>query len=279
MSTIRPSRCCASACCCPATCRSRAALAELRLLRRQGGEALSGLQRPGADRHRRQAHDRGPQRPGGVAPEAAQDQSGAPHGALARRPRKQIRAGQHPRGPDRGGRQRPHRVAARRRGRQDRPADADPQLGHPRAQLQRGVAPAADRDREGPDPQGPGDGAARPERARQIQHRCLRRRRQEARSRPRSTGARQPPRASPTSSSRAPTTRWASSRSTSTTAHSVYMHDTPSQSLFGRNFRAASSGCVRVHGHRAAGRLAAGRPGLEARARHADEGDAASAST
>lgn len=29
-------------------------------------------------------------------------------------------------------------------------------------------------------------------------------------------------------------------------AHSVYMHDTPSQSLFGRNFRAASSGCVRV---------------------------------
>ena len=31
-------------------------------------------------------------------------------------------------------------------------------------------------------------------------------------------------------------------------AHSVYMHDTPWQSLFGRNFRAASSGCVRVHG-------------------------------
>lgn len=30
--------------------------------------------------------------------------------------------------------------------------------------------------------------------------------------------------------------------------HSVYMHDTPGQSLFGRNFRAASSGCVRVHG-------------------------------
>jgi murein L,D-transpeptidase YcbB/YkuD len=28
--------------------------------------------------------------------------------------------------------------------------------------------------------------------------------------------------------------------------HSVYMHDTPSGSLFGRNFRAASSGCVRV---------------------------------
>jgi murein L,D-transpeptidase YcbB/YkuD len=26
------------------------------------------------------------------------------------------------------------------------------------------------------------------------------------------------------------------------------MHDTPSQSLFGRNFRAASSGCVRVSG-------------------------------
>ena len=31
-------------------------------------------------------------------------------------------------------------------------------------------------------------------------------------------------------------------------SHSVYMHDTPSQSLFGRNFRAASSGCVRVQG-------------------------------
>ena len=29
---------------------------------------------------------------------------------------------------------------------------------------------------------------------------------------------------------------------------SVYMHDTPSETLFGRNFRAASSGCVRVAG-------------------------------
>jgi len=29
--------------------------------------------------------------------------------------------------------------------------------------------------------------------------------------------------------------------------NSVYMHDTPSESLFGRNVRAASSGCVRVH--------------------------------
>jgi murein L,D-transpeptidase YcbB/YkuD len=29
-------------------------------------------------------------------------------------------------------------------------------------------------------------------------------------------------------------------------AHSVYLHDTPSERLFGRNFRAASSGCVRV---------------------------------
>ncbi len=28
--------------------------------------------------------------------------------------------------------------------------------------------------------------------------------------------------------------------------HSVYMHDTPSKSLFGRNFRAHSSGCIRV---------------------------------
>jgi murein L,D-transpeptidase YcbB/YkuD len=31
-------------------------------------------------------------------------------------------------------------------------------------------------------------------------------------------------------------------------AHSVYMHDSPSQSLFGRNFRVASSGCVRISG-------------------------------
>jgi murein L,D-transpeptidase YcbB/YkuD len=31
-------------------------------------------------------------------------------------------------------------------------------------------------------------------------------------------------------------------------AQSVYMHDTPSENLFGRNFRAASSGCVRVQG-------------------------------
>jgi murein L,D-transpeptidase YcbB/YkuD len=30
--------------------------------------------------------------------------------------------------------------------------------------------------------------------------------------------------------------------------YSVYMHDSPSQSLFGRNFRAASSGCVRIQG-------------------------------
>jgi murein L,D-transpeptidase YcbB/YkuD len=29
--------------------------------------------------------------------------------------------------------------------------------------------------------------------------------------------------------------------------HSVYMHDTPKPSLFGRSFRAASSGCVRVY--------------------------------
>jgi L,D-transpeptidase YcbB len=30
-------------------------------------------------------------------------------------------------------------------------------------------------------------------------------------------------------------------------AHSVYMHDTPSETIFGRNFRSASSGCIRVH--------------------------------
>ncbi|MFZ4807828.1 MAG: L,D-transpeptidase family protein [Hyphomicrobiaceae bacterium] len=31
-------------------------------------------------------------------------------------------------------------------------------------------------------------------------------------------------------------------------SHSVYLHDTPSETIFGRNFRAASSGCVRVQG-------------------------------
>lgn len=31
-------------------------------------------------------------------------------------------------------------------------------------------------------------------------------------------------------------------------SHSVYMHDTPKNSIFGRNFRADSSGCVRVAG-------------------------------
>jgi L,D-transpeptidase catalytic domain len=31
-------------------------------------------------------------------------------------------------------------------------------------------------------------------------------------------------------------------------SHSVYLHDPPSRSLFGRNFRAARSGCARVHG-------------------------------
>lgn len=30
-------------------------------------------------------------------------------------------------------------------------------------------------------------------------------------------------------------------------SHSVYLHDTPSDRIFGRNFRSASSGCVRVH--------------------------------
>ncbi|MEO1206625.1 MAG: L,D-transpeptidase family protein [Pseudomonadota bacterium] len=29
-------------------------------------------------------------------------------------------------------------------------------------------------------------------------------------------------------------------------AHAVYLHDTPSDTIFGRNFRAASSGCIRV---------------------------------
>ena len=56
-------------------------------------------------------------------------------------------------------------------------------------------------------------------------------------------------------------------------AHSVYMHDTPGQSLFGRNFRAASSGCVRIHGIEKSGSMGGIRPGLAARARPADQGE------
>ena len=59
-------------------------VAELRLLRRKGGEALSGLQRPGADGHRRQAHDCGAERAGGLAAQAAQDQPDAPDRAAAK---------------------------------------------------------------------------------------------------------------------------------------------------------------------------------------------------
>lgn len=45
-------------------------------------------------------------------------------------------------------------------------------------------------------------------------------------------------------------------------AESVYMHDTPSERIFGRNYRSASSGCIRVHNieHLAAWILA-GQPG------------------
>lgn len=45
-------------------------------------------------------------------------------------------------------------------------------------------------------------------------------------------------------------------------SHSVYMHDTPSDRIFGRNFRSASSGCVRVHNiDSLAAWLLAGQPG------------------
>ncbi len=45
-------------------------------------------------------------------------------------------------------------------------------------------------------------------------------------------------------------------------SYSVYMHDTPSETIFGRNFRAASSGCIRVHNiERLAAWLLAGNQG------------------
>jgi murein L,D-transpeptidase YcbB/YkuD len=48
-------------------------------------------------------------------------------------------------------------------------------------------------------------------------------------------------------------------------SHSVYMHDTPSESMFGRNFRAASSGCIRVANiETLAAWLLAGTPGWSA---------------
>ena len=110
-----------------------------------------------------------------------------------------------------------------------------------------GVAPAADGDREGPDPQGPGHGAPQSKRARQIHIDAYG-----------GDGKKLDPNK----------INWSSPATKNLTykqqpgpenplgfvkinfhnAHSVYMHDTPSQSLFGRNFRAASSGCVRVQG-------------------------------
>jgi murein L,D-transpeptidase YcbB/YkuD len=48
-------------------------------------------------------------------------------------------------------------------------------------------------------------------------------------------------------------------------AHSVYMHDTPSDRIFGRNFRSESSGCIRVHNiENLAAWLLAGQKGWDA---------------
>ncbi|MFA5956051.1 murein L,D-transpeptidase [Hyphomicrobium sp.] len=48
-------------------------------------------------------------------------------------------------------------------------------------------------------------------------------------------------------------------------AHSVYMHDTPSDRIFGRNFRSESSGCIRVHNiENLAAWLLAGQSGWDA---------------
>ena len=57
------------------------------------------------------------------------------------------------------------------------------------------------------------------------------------------------------------------------------MHDTPSQSLFGRNFRAASSGCVRVHGIEQLAAWVLAEQGWKPEHVQADEGDAASGAT
>ena len=51
--------------------------------------------------------------------------------------------------------------------------------------------------------------------------------------------------------------------------HDVYMHDTPSKSLFNASARAFSHGCMRVRDPAEAGRTGAGRgPGLDCRPRH-----------
>jgi murein L,D-transpeptidase YcbB/YkuD len=48
-------------------------------------------------------------------------------------------------------------------------------------------------------------------------------------------------------------------------AQSVYMHDTPSVRIFGRNFRSESSGCIRVHNiEKLADWLLAGQNGWDA---------------
>ena len=111
-------------------------------------------------------------------------------------------------------------------------------------ELQSGLDAAADRDQGGPDPQGPEMQKNGAERAREVRHRRLRRAARSSIPR-RSTGARrsrqlsyrqQPGKENPLGFLKI---NFASSSS-------VYMHDTPKESLFGRNFRAASSGCVRV---------------------------------
>ena len=133
------------------------------------------------------------------------------------------------------------------------------QLGHPRAELQSRLAPAADGDREGSDPQGPRHAERRARTCSQVRHRRLRRRRQEARSRPRSTGRASPPRGLTFKQQPGKENPLGFVKINFHNNYSVYMHDTPSETLFGRNFRAAQLGLRPRRGHRASGGLAARR--------------------
>ena len=223
---------------------------KLRLLPREGGQALPGLQRPDADGDRRQAHHRRAQRVGRVAPAPGSRRTSAHHRA---RPlgRQEVPDGQHPRRADRGGGGRPRRLAPPGVvGKPDRPTpllrtaiheiNFNPVWRLPPTVIQKDLIP------KGREMQKAGknvlvkfgidayDGNGRKLEPEKINW---------SSALPMALSySQQPGKDNPLGFLKI----------NFHNDHSVYMHDTPSETLFGRNFRAASSGCVRVQ-HRAGG--------------------------
>ena len=243
----RPSRCCASACCMSGDLREQGGSTRLRLLRRQGGEALSGLQRPGADRHRRQAHDRGAQHPGRVAPQAAEGQPGAPDRACRKTagkryvvvniPAAQIEAVES------------DRIVSRHAGVVGKPDRPTPILNSaihelnfnavwhlPPTVIEKDLIPK-------------GQEMARRNQSVLVKFNIDAYGGDGKKLDPNKVNWSSPAAKSLTYRQQpGPENPLGFVKINFNNAHSVYMHDTPSQSLFGRNFRAASSGCVRVQG-------------------------------